>query len=146
MRSTGEALVRTTAYSLPSHLHDHVEFLQPTTLFSMFQPMKAGAQLSTNHRPPSSSSGSSFISVHSASGGKVDASCAETVTISCLKQLYNAVGYTPSANIGNHIAVTGYLGLNANEQDLNLFYKDQVPEAVNSSFTTISVNGEGIFF
>lgn len=112
--------------------------------------MKAGAQLSTDHRAPSSSSssssGSSFISVKSASNGRVDASCAQTVTVDCIKQLYNAVGYTPSANIGNKIAVTGYLGFNANEQDLQLFYKDQVPAAVNSTFTIVSVNGKMIVF
>jgi tripeptidyl-peptidase I len=82
------------------------------------------------------------IDVPSASGGQVDASCNDTITITCLKELYNAVGYVPLANTGNQIAATGYLDQFANLEDLQLFYENQVPEAVNSSFTLVSVNGE----
>ena len=39
----------------------------------------------------------------------IDASCSQTITISCLQHLYNAVGYTPSSTIGNSIAVASYL-------------------------------------
>ena len=81
------------------------------------------------------------ISVPSASGGHVDASCNETITITCLLELYNAVGYKASANIGNQIAVTGYLEQFANIADLQLFYADQRPDALNSSFKVVSVNG-----
>ena len=41
------------------------------------------------------------------SGVVVDASCNQTITISCLQQLYNAVGVIPSA-ANNSIAVTAY--------------------------------------
>lgn len=81
------------------------------------------------------------IKVPSASGGKVDASCNTTITIKCLFQLYNAVGYIPSANVGNRIGVTGYLEQFANNADLQLFFKDQVPAAVGSGFTFVSVAG-----
>ncbi|KIP08279.1 hypothetical protein PHLGIDRAFT_88390 [Phlebiopsis gigantea 11061_1 CR5-6] len=141
VRSTGETLVRATAYSLPVHLHEHVEFVQPTTLFSTFRPMRSSARLVETTQSSTSSSNTGTISVASAASGRVDASCADTVTIECLRQLYNAVGYTPSANTGNQIGVTGYLGQFANEQDLQTFYKNQVPTAVGSSFTTVAVNG-----
>lgn len=81
------------------------------------------------------------IHVPSASGGKVDASCNTTITVACLKELYNAVGYTPQANTGNKVSVTGYLDQFANINDLQLFYADQVPSAVNSSFKIVSING-----
>jgi hypothetical protein len=47
--------------------------------------------------------------VDSVSGVTVDASCNKIITITCLQQLYNAVGFVPSANVGNSIGITGYL-------------------------------------
>lgn len=75
----------------------------------------------------------------------MDASCNTTITISCLKELYNAVGFKPSATNGNKIGLTGYLEQFANIADLQSFYADQVPAAVNTSFTFVSVNGNKIF-
>ncbi len=81
------------------------------------------------------------INVPSASGGHVDASCNETITITCLQELYNAVGYVPSATIGNKIGITGYLDQFANIQDLQSFFAKQRPDALGSNFTFISING-----
>lgn len=47
-------------------------------------------------------------SIVTASGVSVDASCNQIITITCLQQLYNAVGFTPSAK-DNSIGITGYL-------------------------------------
>lgn len=80
-------------------------------------------------------------SIRSASGVQVDASCNKTITVTCLKQLYNAVGYVPSATKVNQIGITGYLEQYANKADLQLFYQDQVPAAVNTSYTFIPVKG-----
>ncbi len=41
------------------------------------------------------------------SGVTVDASCNTTITVSCLKQLYNAVGVVGSG--ASSIGITGYL-------------------------------------
>jgi tripeptidyl-peptidase-1 len=75
------------------------------------------------------------------SGITVDASCNQTITISCLKQLYNAIGFNASADVGNRIGITGYLEQFANIADLQLFYADQRPDALNSSFEFVSVAG-----
>lgn len=75
------------------------------------------------------------------SGVTVDPTCNLTITLTCLRQLYNAVGYTPSAKVGNSIGITGYLEQFANIQDLQSFYADQLPEALNTSFEFISVKG-----
>ena len=133
--------MRTTEYSIPAHLDKHVELVQPTTLFSTLRGMRSTFKFNED-APALVNADAPPISVPSASGGKVDASCNGTITISCLLQLYNAVGYKPSAEIGNRIGVTAYLEEFANEADLQLFYKDQVPAAVNSSFTFISIAGE----
>lgn len=139
---SGDYLVRTTSYSLPRHLHEHVDLVQPTTSFGRFKESKStlvwGDGTVTNelvnqlkNQPPI---------VDATSGAVVDASCNITITINCLQQLYNAVGYVPSAR-GNSIGITGYLEQFANIQDLQEFYADQRPDALNSSFNFISVNG-----
>ncbi|KAI0039128.1 subtilisin-like protein [Auriscalpium vulgare] len=76
-----------------------------------------------------------------ANGQEVDASCNTTVTVSCLKQLYNAVDYVPAATKKNRIALTGYLDQFANLADLQQFYTEQVPAAVNSTFKVTFING-----
>ena len=74
------------------------------------------------------------------SSGPVDPTCNLTITIRCLQQLYKTTGYAPEA-ANNSIAVTGYLEQYANKQDLRSFFLDQRPEAVNSTFETVLVNG-----
>jgi tripeptidyl-peptidase-1 len=57
---------------------------------------------------------SNAAGIDSGSGVTVNASCTKVITISCLQELYNAVGVVPSAT-NNSIAVTGYLvGINLN--------------------------------
>jgi hypothetical protein len=67
--------------------------------------------------------------------------CSHTVTISCLRTMYNVTGYVPQATNTNKIGITGYLGQFANKADLQSFYKAELPAAVNSSFQTVLVNG-----
>jgi tripeptidyl-peptidase-1 len=74
-------------------------------------------------------------------GNQIDASCNHTVTISCLRQLYNAVDYNMSATNGNELAVTGYLGQYANNMDLQQFYQLENPSACDSNYTFISIHG-----
>ena len=79
--------------------------------------------------------------VSKTSGMMVNASCNSTITVSCLKQLYNAVSYSPSATSKNQLAITGYLEQYANRKDLQLFFRDQVPTAINSTFEFVSIKG-----
>ena len=67
--------------------------------------------------------------------------CSHTVTIPCLRTMYNVSGYVPQATNKNKIGITGYLGQFANNADLQSFYKAELPAAVNSSFQTVLVNG-----
>ncbi|KAF7361952.1 Tripeptidyl peptidase A [Mycena venus] len=140
--SGGDYIVRTTSYSLPKELLEDVELIQPTTMFGTFKKLKssihsaseAGTQIQSQNQPPI---------VNPVTGVRVDASCNTTITISCLKQIYNAVGYSPSDRVGNSIAISGYLDDYANRADLQTFYEEQVPAAaaVNSTFKFVSVAG-----
>lgn len=67
--------------------------------------------------------------------------CSRTVTIPCLRTLYNVTGYEAQAKYQNKIGITGYLGQFANKADLQSFYKAELPAAVGSSFQTVLVNG-----
>jgi tripeptidyl-peptidase-1 len=108
---------------------------------SAFLDWKPDSDGNIDHRVSLASS-SPAVYKNPVSGVTVDLSCNETVTVECLQQLYNAVGYVPKNSKGNRIGVTGFLEQYANIEDLNTFYADQVPQAVGTSFEFISVNGE----
>jgi tripeptidyl-peptidase-1 len=74
-------------------------------------------------------------------GNPVEARCNSTITISCLKQLYNSANYTTTATNCNKMAVTGYLEQYANNMDLQQFFKRQNPSAYGSNYTLVSING-----
>jgi hypothetical protein len=136
--------VRTTEYSLPVHLDQHVELVQPTTVF-----LRAKGHRSTLRFSPTaqvSSSSADVPIVIPGSAHSVNASCNSTITVSCLKQLYNIVDYVPQATHQNAIALTGYLEEFANFADLRKFYADQVPGSANSSFKVVLVDGASIPF
>lgn len=140
---TGKTAIRTTTYSLPETLHHHIELVHPTIHFPSTKPLVATSHLSpilpkvlganVAHARP--------IVVPSASGGHVDADCNNNINIKCLQQIYNIGRYKSSAHNGSRIGITGYLEQFANIEDLQSFYKEQRPDAVGSSFDTISVHG-----
>ncbi|KAJ3516147.1 hypothetical protein NLJ89_g1307 [Agrocybe chaxingu] len=136
--SSGEYLVRATSYSLPTNLHDHIDVVQRTTMFGRFKQHKSMVSFPGPDIEILESTPDIKPVVAAVTGVPVDASCNHTVTITCLQQLYNAVGYTPLANDSNSIAITEQF---ANIQDLQSFYADQRPDALNSSFAFISVAG-----
>ncbi|KAH9921162.1 tripeptidyl peptidase A [Fomitopsis serialis] len=138
--ASGDSLVRTTSYSLPEHLHDHIEVVQPTTMFSRFTPMRTTYRSFRANTAIPQSDGAT-IAVPSASGGQVAASCNGTITPECLLELYNATGYTPQVPGENKIAVTGYLEQYANYADYYQFLGEEVPYAANNTFSVVYING-----
>ncbi|KAF5358974.1 hypothetical protein D9758_004895 [Tetrapyrgos nigripes] len=135
--ASGDSIVRTTSYSLPKHLHPHIDVIQPTTMFARFKGYK-----STIHDIDRSPSLPAFTGDSTNSGAVIDPSCNTTITISCLRQLYSVPSdFTPSAHVGNSVGITGYLEQFANRQDLQSFYADQKPQAVGSTFNFVSVKG-----
>ncbi|KAF9534130.1 tripeptidyl peptidase A [Crepidotus variabilis] len=136
-----EYIIRSTSYSLPSYLSRHIDVVQPTTMFTStknhrstihsFRPddtkQKAPAQASKTTSSPTSTA--------------IDPSCSQTITVSCLKQLYNLVDYVPSKKSKSTIGIAGYLEQYASLEDLQTFYADQVPAALNTSFNVLSVDG-----
>lgn len=111
---SGETIVRTTTYSLPSVLHEHVSVITPTTYFGTTRTMMSHV---FSQRPAEKWDPTSRIA--SAQDG-VPASCVEDITPSCLFALYNATGYVPKATDKNVLGVAGYLKQFANYADLQV--------------------------
>ncbi|EIM89124.1 subtilisin-like protein [Stereum hirsutum FP-91666 SS1] len=132
----GEIIVRTTSYGLPEAIHGHVLGVQPTTMFGRFNKHRSSISIIKDAPEVSANNGT----ITSASGTVVDGSCNSTITVSCLKELYNVTGNASTTN-GNMIGLAGYLEDYANFQDLQDFYAEQVPEAVGSNFSYVLING-----
>ncbi|KAJ3307934.1 hypothetical protein HDV04_002295, partial [Boothiomyces sp. JEL0838] len=119
---SGKTIIRTTKYSLPQKVHSHIDLIKPTTLFGA-----RPKQLTT--RPGK---------VHSKRDASSD--CANGVTPTCLKSLYNVGTYKPT-NKNNVIGVTAYGGQYASTSDLQQFTKSFASSARNAKFTFVSING-----
>ncbi|KAJ3572260.1 hypothetical protein NP233_g3200 [Leucocoprinus birnbaumii] len=132
---SGDFLVRTTSYSLPDFVHGHVDVVQPTTMFGRFKGSKSTI-ISVDDAPEFKTT-STTIDI--GNGISVDPSCNATVTVTCLKQLYNATDYVAQGK--GSVGITGYLEENANIQDLQSFYAEQRPDALGTNFTFVSVAG-----
>ncbi|KAF8917410.1 subtilisin-like protein [Mucidula mucida] len=134
-------VVRTLSYSLPRHLHGHVDLIAPTTYFGTMRSMKATnfiqGFVDTDEEDPIDLN--DFLNPLAVP----PASCATAITPSCLKILYNTVNYTPQAANRNTLGVAGYLDEFANRADLQTFFRTFLPAAVGANFTTVRVANGG---
>ncbi|KAG2367594.1 peptidase S8/S53 domain-containing protein [Suillus spraguei] len=137
--ATGESIVRTTSYSLPDILHDHVDLIQPTTMFAQFKAFRSTLHWNKEMHPAVSYSPGQTIT--GPAGNAVNASCNSTITLSCLRQLYNSENFTTTDKNNNTLGITGYIEAYANNKDLQQFYQAQNPSAYGSNYTLISING-----
>ncbi|VDC03355.1 unnamed protein product [Peniophora sp. CBMAI 1063] len=137
---TGDSIIRTTSYSLPADLHEHIALVSPTTFFGGMRPMKT-----TYHLEPSApvlKEDSTFRAEVLATGA-VPSSCASSITPACLQALYNTTGYTPQATDVNVLGVAGYLDEYANFADLTTFAQKFLTNASDATFTVVQINGGG---
>ncbi|USW48960.1 Putative peptidase S53, activation domain, Sedolisin domain, peptidase S8/S53 domain superfamily [Septoria linicola] len=106
--SKGEEVVRTVGYSLPKHLHEHIDTIQPTNHFS--------APRSTESMNPCASTLDERClagNVHSRrSYTDICAVCNETagITSKCLRTLYETINYKPRSGKKNSAGSVSYFG------------------------------------
>ncbi|TDL27656.1 subtilisin-like protein [Rickenella mellea] len=139
-KTTNELAVRTLSYSLPRHLHSHIDIVQPTTMFDRMRKM----QVTSHVNPPDDtiSDISLVADVTGPAGQNISASCNRTITPTCLMQLYRTEGYVPqAAKRGNRIGINGFLEQFINFADLQTFFKMFRPDAIGANVTVLSVNG-----
>ena len=140
----GSELIRTSQWSLPSHLHDHIDAIQPTNSFFRFKP-QAATWLQSPQQSYQDTSGSQKAEL--ATGVQAEAIervCnASMITPACLRTLYNTINYSPKAQAKSKIGYCNYLEETTITTDLSKYVSAYRPDASASTinFKTIS-NGE----
>ncbi|OSD07716.1 family S53 protease-like protein [Trametes coccinea BRFM310] len=126
--STGQAAIRTLAYSIPASLKGHIDLVHPTTTFP--EPVDSNLQLGKRaiHKPILPRTLSS--------------NCANGTTPACLQELYN-IPTTPASVPSNKLAVTGRFGNNAHYAFLQEFLKQYRPDMDPSTNFTVTLLDDG---
>lgn len=123
----GDRLVRTPKWSLPQHLHEHIDAVQPTTSFMRLSGqgtefLKLAPYTPPDYTPPTNSTIAKVCSV-------------DSVTPQCFETLYSTKGYTPKATDKNSIGFCNYLGEIPIRPDTEKFLAKYRPEAVGAAYT-----------
>jgi tripeptidyl-peptidase-1 len=131
----GSIVARTTRWSLPRHLHSHVDTIQPTTSFFRGAPRDATwvdktVEVPASYSTPKNTSIAAVCNVTS-------------VTPECFQTLYKTKSYKTQASDKNGIGFTNYLGEIPIRPDTKMFLQKYRPEAVSQAyaFSQISVDG-----
>ncbi|OAQ65203.1 family S53 protease-like protein [Pochonia chlamydosporia 170] len=120
--ATGQSMARTTQYSIPKALHDHVDTIQPTTSFHRHM----GAQVDKNFKSDSGKT-------------KRQSGCnSQHITPSCIRSYYN-VDYTAKGKAS--LAVTGFIEYSASHNDAAQYLSQYQPAAKGTNFKDVSIAG-----
>ncbi|KAK8079652.1 hypothetical protein PG997_007470 [Apiospora hydei] len=136
----GSRVARTSKWSLPAHLHDHIDTIQPTTSFfraraERFDHVLDAGWIPPAYTPPSNSTLNKVCNISS-------------VTPECFQTLYGTKGYKTRAADVNKVGFTNYLGEHPIRSDTEKFLAKYRPEAVSSArdfkqFTIANGPGDG---
>ncbi|KAI0378762.1 tripeptidyl-peptidase 1 precursor [Hypomontagnella monticulosa] len=121
----GGVVARAPKWSLPLHLHEHVDTIQPTNSFfraraEKFDHIEAPVYVDPKYTPPSNETLNAVCNVSS-------------VTPECFQTLYSTKGYKTHACGKNKIAFNNFLGEHPIRTDAELFLAKYRPEAVSSA-------------
>jgi tripeptidyl-peptidase-1 len=153
----GTRLVRTPRWSLPQHLHEHIETIQPTNSF--FRPKPKRSTLK-NVQTTGLDQYMRVNTLDPSSKVTIEQVCnVSAVTPACLRTLYGkysfsailyrnshllgTIDYVPKSTDKNQVALCNYLGEANNRSDVNLFLQKFRPEAVQEAcnFTVTTIAG-----
>ncbi|EJD43708.1 subtilisin-like protein [Auricularia subglabra TFB-10046 SS5] len=141
--ASGNRIVRALSYSLPRLLHDHIDVVQPTTMFGRLHEMRATSFIQSEGFQAATPDAEPERPIRPGQLATLPASCNRTITPTCLRILYATDGYVPAATNVNKLGVAGYLGEFANDADLQTFFRTFRPDAVGGTFTHVQLNGGG---
>jgi tripeptidyl-peptidase-1 len=131
----GSRMVRTLEWSLPVHLHEHIDTIQPTTSFLRYSTKNANIrdwdltpEIPAGYQAPTDPEVSKVCNVTS-------------VTPQCFQALYKTKGYEVQSADENSIAFNNFLGEIPIRPDTVLFAQKYNPDAVGQaeSFPQISI-------
>lgn len=141
----GTQLVRAPAWSLPSHLHQHIETIQPTNSF--YRPnarRRTVDAVQPNRKIVKELTPRLERASKLARDDTLSQVCnTDSVTPNCLRTLYGTVDYIPKAPGKNQVALNNYDGQTSNRSDVELFLSQYRPDAVSAAqtFTIDVING-----
>ncbi|TEB29129.1 subtilisin-like protein [Coprinellus micaceus] len=140
--ASGETSLRTLQYSLPHHLHSHIDMVAPTTYFSTLRTMRKTSFLQPDIEPVDEVE-SLIDPIISSAASVIPLGCSYAITPSCLRALYNTTDYVPTAMSQNRLGVAGYLDQYANDADLQTFLKKFRKDAAGATYPTVQIHGGG---
>jgi len=132
----GAVLVRTSEWSLPAHLHERIDTIQPTTSFmrtkthSTDHKQFATPWMPAGYKPPTNATISAVCQFF-------------PVTIECFRTLYGTIDYTPKVPGISKVAFNNYLNQTPIRPDIELFLRKYRPEAAATALTFKSVEIAG---
>jgi tripeptidyl-peptidase I len=140
--NTGATKLRTTAYSVPESIAEHVDLISPTTYFGKSRAMAALRTEAKRGLQPEKVERLARRQVPSVCNGTIVFQ-GETFNIfqpECLRIEYNVNDYTPDVSAGSTIAFGSFLNQSASFSDLTLY--EQAYGIPIENFTVILVNPE----
>ncbi|KAF9958066.1 hypothetical protein BGZ72_000931 [Mortierella alpina] len=128
---SGKTAVRTLSYSLPEILKNHIDLVQPTTMFGLepLIPRVSTENLKRRADPVVKENESSL------------ADCNHRLTPKCLRELYKMKGVNPHAKSLSTIGVAGFFNEYGNRADLQTFLEKYRSDFKGRNYTTVLVNG-----
>ena len=132
----GSYMVRTTRWSLPTHLHARIDTIQPTTSFMRSKSQSTDwvqfdePQYPADYEPPSNETIAKVCHFF-------------PVTIECFQTLYGTLGYEQKANGLNKIGFNNYLNQTPIRPDIHQFLAKYRPEARHEAYRFKSVQIAG---
>jgi tripeptidyl-peptidase-1 len=147
--------VRASEWSLPEHLYDHIDCIQPTSSFFGASVASRKKLEEVNHIQDTvlehytaskrliEEENTELRSLSSLSQAKQQVCNASDVTPICLRTLYGTIDYKIQAPSKNSMSLTNYLGQFNNRSDTSLFLSKYRPDIPSDSwnFTDVSVSG-----
>ena len=139
-------LTRAPEWSLPFHLHKHIDTIQPTNSFfrpnarkSTLKPVDASDDVidRPNHR-------FTQVATPKPDDKTLAGVCrATSITPRCLRTLYGTIDYKPQAPNKVSMGLNNYLGESSNRSDVRVFLEKLRPDAVLAAdeFSVVTING-----
>ncbi|KAI4250164.1 MAG: hypothetical protein L6R40_000336 [Gallowayella cf. fulva] len=133
----GTHVVRAPTWSLPTHLHKHIDTVQPTNSFFRAAPKKSNVMPVASDAQDMSQLAA--VQRIKATNPSPDLTVAQACNVSavtplCLRTLYGTVNYKPKVPGKNKVGLTNYLGETNNRSDVYLFLQQFRPEASQAAF------------
>lgn len=136
-RSTeNQEILRTTHYSVPESVKEHINFVQPTTRFGSLKPLSSTAQIIDVDAKADSTP-----KWWGGSAPQVNITCNLTITPECLLDLYN-VHYKGDATNGNTVGYASFLEEYARYSDLAKFEQVYAPYAAGENVSHQALSAE----